>query len=271
VTERLAQAFQELANSIIAAVPKIVVGIVLFALALIVAKLVEKGLRYILTKLRFDELVGKVGIDSALQRMGIRQQLTIVLPRLTYFLVLLLLAKTAADALALVAISNAIGAFFAYLPNVVAALLLLVLGSSIGQFAGDTVSRSAESAGIDFAPALGRAVSGLILFVTGMMAIGQLNIDTEIVRIVTSLVLGGFALAFGLAFGLGTRSIVRNVAAGFYARKLFEVGRPLEVAGHRGILKAITTTHIVLSIHDQDTMVSNETLLNEAAKQEFLR
>lgn len=267
MTEKLLQAFQDLANSTITAVPKILVGIALTVLALVVAKVIEKALRYVLTKIHFDALVGRVGVDSALQRMGIRQQLTILLPRLTYFLVLLLLAKTAADALGLVAISDAIGAFFTYLPNVVAALLLLILGSSVGQFAGDAVARSAESAGVDFAPALGRLVSGLILFVTAMMAFGQLKIDTEIVRIVTTIVLGGFALAFGLAFGLGTRSIVRNVAAGFYARKLFEVGRPLEVAGHRGILKAITTTHIVLSEGDQDMMVSNETLLRQTAKQ----
>ncbi len=265
--DRLAQAFQDLANSIVSAAPKVVVGIALAILALIVAKAIEKTLRYLLTKIHFDALVGRVGIDLALMRMGIRQQLTTVLPRLTYFLVLLLLAKTAADALGLLAISDAIGAFFNYLPNVIAALLLLVLGSSVGQFAGDAVARSAESAGIDFAPALGRLVSGLILFVTAMMAFGQLKIDTEIVRIVTTIVLGGFALAFGLAFGLGTRSIVRNLAAGFYARKLFEVGRPLEVAGHRGILKAITTTHIVLTVDDHDTMVSNETVLSQTAKQ----
>ena len=267
MTERLAQAFQDLANSIVSAAPKVVVGIALTILALLVAKAIEKALRYVLTKMHFDALIGRVGIDGALQRMGIRQQLTILLPRLAYFLVLMLLAKTAVDALGLVAISNAIGAFFGYLPNVVAALLLMVLGTSVGQFVGDAVARSAETSGLDFAPALGRLVSGLILFVTAMMALGQLQIDTEIVRIVTSIILGGFALAFGLAFGLGTRPIVRNVAAGFYARKLFEVGRPLEVGGHRGVLKAITATHIILSADDQDTAVSNETLLNQVAKQ----
>ena len=85
------------------------------------------------------------------------------------------MTKTAVDALGLVAISDAIGAFFAYLPNLVAALLLLVLGSAIGQVAGQTVAQSAETAGIEFAPALGRLVSGLILFVTAMMAIGQIT------------------------------------------------------------------------------------------------
>jgi hypothetical protein len=116
-----------------------------------------------------------------LQRIGIRQQLNVFIPRLTYFLVLFILARTAADAFGLIAIPGAIGAFFAYLPNMVAALLLMILGTSLGQFAGETVTQSGRNAGIDFAPSLGRLISGLIILVVSMMAIGQLQIDTAIV------------------------------------------------------------------------------------------
>lgn len=265
--EKLFQAFTNLADSIIAAVPKVVVGILLIIGALLVAKLIEKSLRYLLTKLRFDSLVGRVGVDRALQRLGVRQELTSLIPRLTYFLVLLLLAKTAVDALGLVAISSAIGTFFGYLPNIIAALLLLILGGAVAQFAGETVSRSAESSGIDFAPVLGRLVSGLVVFVSAMMAIAQLKIDTEIVRIVTSFILGAGALAFGLSFGLGTREIVRNVAAGFYARKILVIGRTVEIAGHRGVLRAITATHVLLESDGQETAVANATLLDQIARQ----
>jgi hypothetical protein len=265
--EKLVRSFTNLGDTIIAAIPNVLMGIVLAALALVVAKIIEKALRYTLTKVRFDALVGKVGIDRALSRLGLRQELTELLPRLVYFLVLLLLAKTAVDALGLVAISDAIGAFFSYLPNIVAALLLLILGSALGQFAGQAVADSAAGSGIEFAPALGKLVSGLILFVCAMMAIAQLKIDTDIVRIVASFILGGAALAFGLSFGLGTREVVRNIAAGFYARKVLEVGRPLHVAGQQGVLKAITATHLVLESDGQETMVANETLLSSVAKQ----
>ena len=146
--EKLIHAFTDLGDSMIAAVPKVIVGILLVIAALLIAKAIEKMLRYGLTKVRFDELVGKAGIDQALQRLGIRQELTILFPRLAYFLVLLILARTAGDALGLTAISSAIGAFFAYMPNIVSALLLLILGSTVGQFAGQTVAQSAESSGI---------------------------------------------------------------------------------------------------------------------------
>ncbi len=264
--EKLIQAFGGLADSAIATAPKVVVGILLAIVALLVAKLIERVLRQSLKRMRFDDLVIKAGVDQAIHRLGIRQELSTLLPRLAYFLILLILARTAGDALGLDAISGAIGAFFAYLPNIFAALVLLLLGGTVGQFVGQTVAQSAESSGIEFAPTLGKLVSGAILFVCAMMALAQLKIDTDIVRIVTGLVLGGASLAFGLSFGLGTREIVRNVAAGFYARKVLTMGRSLEIAGQQGVLLAITATHIVLQAEGQETVIANAAVLDHVGK-----
>lgn len=266
--DKLIQAFGGLLDATIAAAPKVVVGIVLAIAALVVAKVIERVLRKALLRIRFDQLVAKAGIDQALHRIGVRQELAILLPRVLYFLILLVLARTAGDALGLDAISGAIGAFFAYLPNIFAALLLLILGSTLGQFLGQIAAQSAESAGIEFAPALGKLVSGTILFVCAMMGIAQLRIDTDIVRIVTALVLGGASLAFGLSFGLGTREIIRNIAAGFYARKVLTVGKPLEIAGQQGVLRAITATHIVLQSESGETALSNANVLDHVTKQQ---
>ncbi len=264
--EKLVQAFGNLADSVIVAAPKVVVGILLVILGFAVAKLIEVVLRYMLTRVRFDSLMEKAGIDKALQRIGLRQQLNIFIPRLVYFLVLFVLAKTAADALGLIAISGAIGAFFSYLPNIIAALLLVILGSSLGQFAGEMVTQSARSSGIDFAPSLGKLVASLIIFVFSMMAIAQLKIDTDIVRIVTSFILGGAALAFGISFGLGTRDIIRNITAGFYTRKFLRIGRQVEILGQQGILTEINATHTILRSEDSEISVSNATFLNTVAQ-----
>lgn len=265
--KKLLEAFAGLGNSIAEAIPKIGVGILLIVLGLTVAKLIEVALRIMLTRIRFDSLIEKSGVDKALQRIGLRQQLNLFLPKLAYFLVIFLLAKTASDALGLAAISDAIGAFFAYLPNIVAALLLLILGTTVGQFAGQMVTQAAENSGIDSAAALGKLVSGLIIFIVAMMAIGQLKIDTEMVRIVTSFVLAAGTLAFGLAFGLGTRDVVRNIVTGFYTRKFLEIGKNLEIAGQSGLLTAITATHAILNSEGQDIIVANSTFLDQPSKQ----
>jgi small-conductance mechanosensitive channel len=260
---KLLEAFASLGKSVVTALPRVAVGILLIILGLAVAKLVEVVFRTVLIRTRFDSLIGKAGVDKTLQRIGLRQPLTLFLPKLAYFLVIVLLAQTASDALGLVTISNAIAAFFSYLPNIVAALLLLILGTTVGQFAGQMVTQAAETSGIDSAPALGRLVSALIVFIVAMMAIGQL----KMVRIVTSFFLGAGALAFGLAFGLGTREIVRNIVAGFYTRKFLAVGQNLEIAGNNGILTAITATHTILNHEGQDIIVANATFLDQTSKQ----
>ncbi len=265
--EKLLQSFGHLLDSIVVAAPRVVVGILLVILAFAVAKVVEISLRFVLTRIRFDALLEKTGVDKALFRIGLRQKLNIFIPRLVYFLVLLLLAKTASDALGLIAISNAIAAFFGYLPNIVAALLLLILGSSLGQFAGNMITESAQGSGIDFAPAIGKLVSSLILFVVAMMAIAQLKIDTGMVRIVTSFILGGAALAFGISFGLGTRDVIRNITAGFYLRKFLELGKPLEISGQEGLLTQINATHAILQFEGRTISVANSTFLTRIARQ----
>jgi hypothetical protein len=265
--KKLLDSFASLGNSIALAIPGIAIGIVLTVLGLIVAKLIEVSLRTMLVRIRFDNLAERAGVTRALIRIGLRQQLSLLLPKLAYFMVVVLIAKTASDAFGLIAISNAIGVFFLYLPNIFAALLLLVLGTTVGQFMGTMVTQAAESSGLESASALGRIVSALIIFLVSMMAIGQLKIDTEMVRIVTSILLGAGALAFGIAFGLGTRDIVRNLVTGFYTRRLLVVGQDLTIAGHTGILTAITSTHTVLNSEGYDIVVANSKFLDRTSTQ----
>lgn len=267
IQEQLLQTWQDLLASAVAWTPRIGLAVVLLVVALVVAKLVERMLRGILTRIHFDSLVAKVGIDQALQRIGLRQSINVFIPRLVYFLLLVLFARTGADALGLEAISSAIASFMAYLPNIVAALLILVLGSAASQVAGRTVAEAAGNSGIDFAPALGNLVSGVLFFVLGIMAISQLRIDTEIVRLFASAVLAAGALAFGLSFGLGSRDVTRNILAGFYARKTLAIGQTIEVAGERGVLVAVTPTQIVLDQDGETITVANTVLLEQVVRQ----
>ncbi|MDH3284673.1 MAG: mechanosensitive ion channel, partial [Acidobacteriota bacterium] len=114
---------------------------------------------------------------------------------------------------------------------------------------------------------LGSVVSALILVIAGVMAVGQLKLDTDIIRIVTACVLASLALAFGLSFGLGTREITRNIIAGFYARKVFKMGVPIEIRGQRGNLTAITPTQTLLDKDGETIAISNSAFLEEVVRQ----
>jgi hypothetical protein len=68
-------------------------------------------------------------------------------------------------------------------------------------------------------------------------------------------------------FGLGSRDITRNVLAGFYARKILQVGERLEIGGQAGVLRSITATHAILEHEDQSISVANAAILDQVAKQ----
>jgi small-conductance mechanosensitive channel len=267
IQEQIVTAFSQLGRDIVAWTPRIVVGIVLVLFAVAVAKVVERMLRTFLLKTGADGLLGTLGLDSTMEGLGVSNTLSQLLPRFAYWLLLFLFARTAADALGLEPLSSAIGTFLAYLPNVLAAVLVLVLGGAGAQFAGKAVTRAGEGAGIEFASSLGALAGAILLFVVLVTAIAQLRIDTEIVLVLTWCSLGVLVLAFGLSFGLGTRDITRNIVAGFYARKTFDMGKTIEISGQKGTLTAITPTQTLLDQDGTTVAVANSVFLSEVVRQ----
>jgi len=270
IADQLLAIYRSAVSAGLQAIPHIVAGLVIIFVMVLAAKIVERVLRRLLVRLRFDALLQQTGIDKRLHRIGLRDSINVVLPRLLYFLLLCLIARIGADLLGLQAVSDAFTAFFGYLPNIVAAVLLLIVGGAASQFAGQTVTDAAREANIDFARPLGGLISALIMFVIGIMALAQLRIDTEIVRIVTICVLAGFAIAFGLSFGLGTRNITREIIAGFYVRKLLRPDDIVEVDGYRGRLRAITSTQALIDVDDRTVAIANSRLMRQVERREPL-
>lgn len=265
--EQIRIAFSQLWLDVVGWTPRLVIGLLLVIVAVVVAKLVERVLRGLLKRLGIDGALGALGLDAVGSSVGLTKALSDLIPRFVFYLLLFLFARTAADAMGLEPISSAIGSFMAYLPNVLAATLVLVLGGAGAQFAGRAVTRAAEGTGIEFAGSMGAMAGAILLFVVVVTAISQLKIDTEIVRILTWSSLGMLVIAFGLSFGLGTRGITRSIVAGFYARKTFEMGRRIEIAGESGRLTAITPTQTLLDDGGTIIAVSNQAFLEETVRQ----
>ncbi len=266
--DQLVETYRGFLVSIIQAIPGVVTGIALILFSWLTAKIIERLVRLVLTRIGLDAAITRFNMEPVLKRLGITKPLSRLIPRVVYFLLLFLFAQTAAEALGLDAITDAIAGFLGYVPNLVAAVLLLIGGSLAGQFLEGAITRSAKEAGIDYAGTLGSLASVLVLFVAGIMALAQLKLHPQIITIITACALGGLAIAFGISFGLGTREITRSIVAGFYARKIFQVGRPLEVRGERGVLKAITPTQTILEREEGTAAIANTALMDEVVRQE---
>ncbi len=259
VLSSLADAFAEF-------VPRAFTGLIVVLLGILLAKLAEKAIRTAFEKLRLDDLLERVGLTDVLGRLGLRQPPGQVLARLVYWMLVLLFTQSAAQAVGLAVVADAIAAFFSYTPNIIAAALVLMIGMMISRFVGEAITRAAADSGVEFAPTLGRAASTLIFFVVAVMAVSQLRIDTQLVKSVVLVLLSGMAVALALTFGLGTRDITRNLVAGYYVRKLFKVGETVTVAGESGTLAGVTTLQTLIERDGGVAAVPNKVFLEEVAR-----
>ncbi len=247
--------------------PKALTGLGVFLVGLLLAKIAAKAIKTAFDKFKLNALLERLGLTDTLKRLGLQGTPGDLLSRLTYYLILILFVQSAAVSVGLVAVSGAITAFFSYLPNLLAAVMVLLIGMLIAQFASGAVTRSARDSGVEFAPILGRIVSSLILFVVGLMAVTQLQIDTNVIRTVVLVLLAGCSLALALTFGLGSRDITRNLVAGYYARKIFVPGEKIEIMGRKGILAGIAPVHALVEEDGRLTTIPNSIFIEEAVRQ----
>lgn len=271
LTEQLWAAYHDLVEMITRGLPRLAAGLGIVIGLVLLARVLARVAAVACRRLHVDGLSQTLGLDAMLARIGVRDPASVWVPKLVYLALLMLFAQTAATVLGLTPIADSIRAFFAYLPNVIAAIAVLLGGTAASDFAGRAVRQAAENSGIDMAGTLGGVASALVLFVAGIMALAQLSIDTEMIRVVTICALSGIALAFGLSLGLGSRDVTRSMIAGFYARKLLRPGDTVTVGEHTGTLVMITPTQTVIQVPAQaDLAVPNGVFLDSTQAVRFV-
>ncbi|MGQ0562630.1 MAG: mechanosensitive ion channel family protein [Gemmatimonadota bacterium] len=214
--QALSQRLEEGIGQIYLFLPRLLAAIGILMAGFAIAKMVERATDLALHKIGFDRWMSEGGVTEALERAGTRLDPSSVLAKLVFWTVMLLVILLAADALGVQAVNTLFAELVAYIPNVIAAVIVLVLGILIGEFVKDLVLASAG--GLPGGPTLGRAAKAAIILLAVFMALEQLDIAQDIVLVFFIAVVGAGALAAGIAFGLGGREIAAEVSRQWYDR-----------------------------------------------------
>ncbi len=262
------QVLQQLGTGAVNFAPRLVTALILTLIGWAIASIARFTLEQVMQRAGADAALERAGLMDSFRRLGVREPMRGMVPAMLFWLTLLLFVQSAADMVGLKTISDGITGFFAFLPNLLSAAIIVVLGNALGQFLGQAVTNYARDSGLAFARSLGSALSSFTLFVVAIVALGQLKVDTRILNILTIVIFSGLALAFGLSFGLGTRDATRNLIAGFYARRVFGAGQTLEVDGRRGVIAAISAQQTLLEADGATIAVPNTALIEQAVRRE---
>lgn len=251
---------------IAAFIPRLFGALLVVAVGFLVAKLLDTLLSKLLAKIGLDRLVAGTGVTKLLGRVGIRVPISTLIGKIVYWFVLLIFLVSAAESLGLARVSATLDMLALYVPKVFGAGIILLVGVLLAQLVSGLVRGAAEGVGIDYAGGLARIAQGLVIIISISVAIGQLEVKTELLNYVIAIGLISVGLAAALALGLGSRELVGQILAGIYVRELYEVGQRvrLEGLGLEGEIEEIGTAKTLLLTDEGEVVsIANRVLLEQ--------
>jgi len=220
----------------LSAIPKIIGFAVILIVGWLLASLVEKAVAAVLRAVRFNDLAAKSGLAGFVNKMnagggstasatahGSHQRSGALDPAgmiglIAKWFVRLIAAVVAFDALGLPAVSEVLRDLLLWLPNVVVALVVLVIGGLAARALSNLVRGAASEADLSNANLLSKVASALVWSFAIVVAVNQIGIATELVNTLFMAFVGAIALGLGLAFGLGGRETAGQILSKWYDR-----------------------------------------------------
>lgn len=206
-------------------IPKIIAFLAIVIIGWFIASLIAKLVATILRTIRFNDIAQRAGVSGFVSKMGVRTDASGVLAGLVKWFIRLIVLVAAFDALGLPAVSDVLKSLLLFLPNLIVALVVLVIAGLAAGALSRVVRGAAESAEIQNPELLAKVASGAIWGFGIIVAINQLGIATTLVNTLFMGLVGALALALGLAFGLGGRETAGKLVASWYAGSVGATGR----------------------------------------------
>ncbi|MGE5819672.1 MAG: mechanosensitive ion channel family protein [Deltaproteobacteria bacterium] len=187
--------------------PNLFFSIAIILIGWVVCNLVKRIAIRVLKVCQFDVLAERAGIRQALERGGIKQSASEIVGLLVFWFLFLIAIVTTLETLNLSGATDTLHTIYLYIPKIVAALVVLILGLYFANFLESVTRTSCANTGLAQAASIGRAayIGTTIFVVAGIFEI--LDIASEIVIWAFILVFGAVCLALALAFGLGGRDV----------------------------------------------------------------
>ena len=189
-------------NSFVTVIPGLVFAIILLAVGYLVSFIIGRALKIVLVKAKLDQKIEQAKISKAIGYVKVSS----LLGELVKWFLFVIFLQAAVDQLELGTLSDILGMFVLWLPHLIVAVTLLIVGLLFAQFVRVQVEEHART---EFAKVASHALMVVIAVIVFIIALDQIGIELDLVKNLIYIVVGAFgigaALAMGLSFGLGNQ------------------------------------------------------------------
>jgi len=213
---------QDLWLGVVDFVPNLIVAVVIFVVGWAVGAVLGRVIAQVINSLKVDNALRGAGLEDVLNRAGFSLNSGAFLGGLVRWFVIIVFLVAALDVLGLTQVNIFLQeVVLLYLPQVIVAVLMLLVAAVIAEVMQNLVVGSAKAAHMTSAQLLGKVTKWAIWVFAVLAALNQLGVATAFVQTLFTGIVVAVSLAVGLAFGLGGQ----HAAADYVAKVRSEVAR----------------------------------------------
>ena len=256
-------ALTQLLTQFVAFVPNLLAALLIIGVGYVVTRVVTTVLKRLLKLVGVDKLGARLQRVDVIAQSGVEISLSTVVAQIIYYFLMLIILVAATDVLGLAVVSNLVGTAIEYVPNLVAAIVILVIGAIVADILKELTAVTCRSLGIPSAGMIGSIVFWFVFIAILLTALSQAQLETDFVIIALSIVLAGLSLAFALAYGLAARPLMSGFLAQFYNRGKILVGDRIRLDGQEGLIVSIDRASFTLEADGTTVIVPLSKLQTE--------
>jgi Conserved TM helix len=240
---------------LLSAIPKIIGFAVILIIGWFIASAVARAVAALLRAVRFNDLARRGGFAGFVEQMGVHQDASGFIASLAKWFIRLIVLVSAFDALGLPAVSQVLEQLLIWLPNLVVALVVLVIAGLAANALASLVRGATAESGLGNPDLLASIARIAVWAFAIVVAVNQIGIATALVNTLFMATVGAVALALGLAFGLGGRDTAAQIVRSWYERSQ-QAAPQLAQAADRAQVRAQDRANSGTSVATETTRVT---------------
>src|SRR5215213_8205108 len=198
------------------AIPRIIGFLVIIIIGWIISGVLAAGVAALLRAVKFNVLAQNSGLQGFIHSMGLRTDPSGLLANIVKWFVRLIVLVVAFDALGLPAVSQVLQQFLLWIPNLVVAMVVLVVAGLLATAARNLVRGATAEAGFGNPNVMATLAQVAIWGFGIIIAVNQIGVADTLVNTLFMGLVGALALAIGLSFGLGGRETAAEIVRNWY-------------------------------------------------------
>jgi hypothetical protein len=198
--------------------PALIGAIILLVVGWLLSDVVARLVTTLLKRIGFDTMAKRTGVTGFITLTGARDaSASSIVAELVKWLIRLIFIEMAAEVLHISAVTTLINSIVLFIPSLIVALVVVMVGFLIAAFVGNVVRGGAAEMGFRNPNLLAGAARAVIIGLAVLMALSQIGIAPTLVSALFIAFVGAIALALGLAFGLGGREVAAQIWQQWYS------------------------------------------------------